>query len=83
MANKTSLLKCEIDFGKILSLLENCLDKEVDWNALNRVLADLPYVLQYEMNLIKDSDFTDQLFKFVIELIFKILIFKSLRFLFF
>ena len=32
---------------------------------LTKVLADLPYVLQYEMNLIKDSDFTDKLFKLV------------------
>lgn len=55
--------QCEIDFTKILALYETCLDKETDWHVLSGVLADLPYVLQYEMNLIKDTDFTNNVFK--------------------
>ncbi|RNA02311.1 tuberin isoform X5, partial [Brachionus plicatilis] len=57
-----NLLKCELDFGKILKMIEYCLDKEVDWHVITRLLAELPYVMQYEMDLIKISDFTYKLF---------------------
>lgn len=52
----------EIDLSKLLKLIEYCLDKEIDWNVLIKVLADLPYVLQYEMNLIKKSNSAQKLF---------------------
>ena len=58
-------LSCVLNFRKILNLVENCLDKELDWNVLIRVLQDLPFVLQYEMNLIKDSDFLINIFNYV------------------
>ncbi len=54
-----------IDFAKILNLVEMCLDGEVDWNVIVKVLHDLPFVLQYEMNLIKDSEFLVNVFKYV------------------
>ncbi|CAF0862230.1 unnamed protein product [Brachionus calyciflorus] len=56
------LFKCEIDFGKILKLIEYCLDKEYDWNVITKVLSELPYVMQYEMDLIQKSDFTYKIF---------------------
>ena len=56
---------CLLNFKKILNLVENCLDKELDWNVLIKVLKDLPFVLQYEMNLIKESDFFINIFKYV------------------
>ena len=57
--------KCQIDFGRLLRLIENCLEKEIDWNVLMRVLNDLPYVLQYETDLIIKSDFIQHLFRFL------------------
>lgn len=53
-----------LNFSQILNLVQLCLDKEVDWNVLVKVLQDLPFVLQYEMNLIKDSDFLINIFKY-------------------
>jgi hypothetical protein len=37
----------------------------MDFNVLNRVLTDIPYVLQYEMELVQTSDFADKLLKLV------------------
>jgi hypothetical protein len=56
------LAKCQLDYEKVLRLIEYCLDKELDWNVINRVLTDLPYVLQYEMDLIENSDFKHNIF---------------------
>ena len=49
--------------GRILKVLESCLDKETEWQVLMRVLTDLPYALQYEMNLVKGSSFINRLIK--------------------
>ncbi len=46
-----------LNFRYILDLVQLCLNKELDWPVLVRVLNDLPLVLQYEMNLVKDSEF--------------------------
>ena len=51
------LSNCQVDIGKVLKMIELCLDKETDWNVLTKVLSDSPYLLQYEMNLIKNSEF--------------------------
>lgn len=56
---------CLLNFTKILNLVEMCMDKEIDWNVLVKVLHDLPFILQYEMNLIKDSEFLINVFKYV------------------
>ena len=55
--------ECQIDMGRILRAVESCLEKETDWCVLMRVLADLPYALQYEMNLVKNSNFINRLIK--------------------
>ncbi len=60
----TTSSECQIDMGRILGIVELCLDKETDWHVLMRVLADLPYALQYEMNLIKSSNFINRLVKY-------------------
>ena len=57
------LIECQIDMGRILQIVECCLEKETDWNVLMRVLADLPYALQYEMNLVKNSNFINRLIR--------------------
>ena len=56
--------KCELDLGRVLGLVESCLEKETDWHVLTRVLDDLPHMLQYEMELVSRSfDFVHGLFK--------------------
>lgn len=75
----TSMSNFELDYGCILWLLESCLENEIDWRVLCRVLTELPYILQYEMNMIKESDFTEKLFKLVILRILKIFIIFFLK----
>ena len=58
-----SLSECEIDLGRILRVIELCLERELDWHVLMRVLADLPYSLQYEMSLVKKSHFINRLIR--------------------
>ena len=67
---------CALDYGKFLNSIEECLEKESDWNILVKVLQELPLTLQYEMNLIKNSQFIQNIFKLVKK---KILIFFQFR----
>ena len=48
-----------------MNSIEECLEKESDWNILVKVLQELPLTLQYEMNLIKNSQFIQNIFKLV------------------
>ena len=66
MSSAAESPSCLLNFALILKLVEAAFEKESDWHLLTKLVADVPYLLQDELNLIRSTEFPIQILKFVI-----------------